>query len=398
MVRASALPPLAPPPLPLAVRPTATRLRVFQLVTAMLALATVGGAWHLKAERALWFWAGAFAAAALTQSARALAIALEAPRTLQAIGHQGGLVAALLALLGLRVYLGQRLRWHGPVAFTALVCVASFALTAHTGLLWPSLVLTLLASAVLTIPAAHAALQAWRAQRGFPMGLLATDLLLFATVDVARALAVSPLVAATREQLTQHNAVGLLVTIALIIGQALAMLLLLQERALKQIERLIEVDVLTGLLNRRGFDERLRRLMQRAAPQPPLLAVLDVDHFKSINDTHGHAVGDAVLSALGARLREALRPQDMAVRLGGEEFAVIWPAPEACGARLGERVREAISAQPFDTSAGPVKVTVSVGVAQARGADDAPEAVFSRADAALYEAKRGGRDRVVLAG
>jgi diguanylate cyclase (GGDEF)-like protein len=377
---------------------TETLLRVFQLVTAMLAVATVGGAWHLKAERALWFWAGAFAAAALTQSARALTLALDAPRPLLVIGHQGGLVAALLLLLGLRVYLGQPLRWRLPVAFTAAVCVVSFAVTVASGQLWPSLTLTLLASAVLTMPAAHAALQAWRVQRGFPMSLLAGDLVLSAVVEVARALAVSPLVADTREQLVQYNALGLLATIGLVIGQALAMLLLLQDRALQQIQRLIEVDVLTGLLNRRGFDERLRRLLRRSAPQPPMLAVLDVDHFKSINDAHGHAVGDEVLSAVGARLREALRPQDLAVRLGGEEFAVIWPTPEAGGARrLGERVREAISGQPFHTGAGPLRVTVSVGVAQALGADDAPEALFSRADAALYEAKRGGRDRVVLA-
>lgn len=378
---------------------TDTLLRVFQLVTAMLAVATVGGAWHLKAERALWFWAGAFAAAALTQSARALAIVLEAPRTWWVIGHQGGLLAALLLLLGLRVYLGQPLRWRLPVAFTVAVCAGSFGLTALTGALWPSLVLTLLASAALTIPAAHAALQAWREQRGFPMSLLAGDLVLSAIVELARALAVSPLVAATRDQQVQFNAVGLLVMIALVIGQALAMLLLLQDRALQQIARLIELDVLTGLLNRRGFDERLQRLLRRQAPQPPLLAVLDVDHFKAINDTHGHGVGDEVLSAVGARLREALRPQDLAVRLGGEEFAVIWVAPEPGAAqRLGERVREAVSGQPFHTRVGALRVTASVGVAQALGPDDAPEALFSRADAALYEAKRSGRDKVVVAG
>ncbi|MFK4708941.1 diguanylate cyclase (GGDEF)-like protein [Roseateles asaccharophilus] len=378
---------------------TETLLRVFQLVTAMLAVATVGGAWHLKAERALWFWAGAFAAAALTQSARALAMALEAPRSLWVVGHQGGLLAALLLLLGLRVYLGQPLRWRLPAAFTAAVCAGSFALTVFTDQFWPSLVLTLLASAALTIPAAHAALQAWRVQRGFPLSLLAGDLILSAMLEVARALAVSPLVADTRAQLVQYNAIGLLLMIALVIGQALAMLLLLQDRALRQIEQLIEVDVLTGLLNRRGFDERLRRLLRRNSPQPPMLAVLDVDHFKNINDTHGHAVGDMVLSAVGARLREALRPQDLAVRLGGEEFAVIWPGPESGAARrLGERVRESISGHPFHTSAGPLRVTVSVGVAQAHGPDEPPEALFSRADAALYDAKRGGRDRVVLSG
>jgi diguanylate cyclase (GGDEF)-like protein len=377
---------------------TETLLRVFQLVTAMLAVATVGGAWHLKGERALWFWAGAFAAAALTQAARYLAIAVEAPRPFWVVGHWGGLLAALLTLLGLRLYLGLPLRWRLPVGLTLAVCIASFTLTALTGQLWPSLTLTLLASAALTLPAAHAALQAWRSQRGFPLGLMAGDLILSAVVEVARALAVSPLIADTREQLVQYNAVGLLATIALVIGQALALLLLLQDRALRQIERLIEVDVLTGLLNRRGFDERLRRLLQRGDAHPPVLAVLDVDHFKRINDTHGHGVGDAVLSGIGERLRDTLRPLDLAVRLGGEEFAVIWAQPEAGGDdRLGERLREAIASRPFMTAAGPLTVTVSVGLARALGSHEAPEALFSRADAALYAAKAAGRDRIELA-
>jgi diguanylate cyclase (GGDEF)-like protein len=375
-----------------------TLLRVFQLVTTMLALATLGGAWHMKDERALWYWAGAFAAAAFTQGVRALAIALDAPRTFWIVGHLGGLLSTLLLLLGLRVYLGLPLRWRLPVAFTVLVAIGAFTLTAWVGQFWPSLTLTLLATAALTLPAAHAALQAWREQRGFPMLLLAADLIVCAIVEIARGLAVSPLIAETRAQLLQFNALGLLATIGLLIGQALAMLLLLQDRALRQIERLIEVDVLTGLLNRRGFDERLRRLLQRGVAQPPVLALLDVDHFKRINDTHGHAVGDAVLSGIGERLREMLRPFDLAVRLGGEEFAVIWARPEPGGeARLGERLREAVGSRPFDTPAGPLAVTTSVGVARAHGPDEAPEALFSRADAALYAAKGAGRDRVVLA-
>ncbi|PTT87653.1 GGDEF domain-containing protein, partial [Pelomonas sp. HMWF004] len=101
---------------------------------------------------------------------------------------------------------------------------------------------------------------------------------------------------------------------------------------------------------------------------------------------------------VGVRLREALRPQDLAVRLGGEEFAVIWPGADAGSeAPLGERLRGAVGGRPFDTPAGPLVVTASIGVARAQGPDEAPEALFSRADAALYEAKRAGRDRVVLA-
>lgn len=376
-----------------------TLLSVYQLVTAMLALATLGGAWHLKSERALRFWAGAFAASALTQTVRALAIWVDAPRTVLAVGHLGGLLSALFVLLGLRVYLGRPLRWRAPVAIAAVVSVTAFWLVSTTGALWPSLSLTLLASALLTAPAARAAQQAWRTQQGFPLLLLAGALMVSAGVEVTRSVIVSPWFVPDRALSIQYNALGLLATIGLVIGQALAMLLLLQDKALRQIERLIEVDVLTGLLNRRGFDERLRRLLQRGGAQPPVLALLDVDHFKRINDTHGHAVGDAVLSGIGERLRATLRPLDLAVRLGGEEFAVIWAQPEPGGeARLGERLREVVGTEAFPTAAGPLTVTVSVGVARARGASELPEAVFSRADAALYEAKRAGRDRVQLAG
>ena len=375
-----------------------TLLRVYQLVTAMLALATLGGAWHLKSERALWLWAGAFAASALTQTARAIAIGVDAPRTVWAIGHLGGVYAALLLLLGLRVYLGRPLNWRLPVAFAATVSVASFSLVSWVGALWPSLLLTLLATATLTAPAARDALQAWRAQHGFPMLLLAGDLIVSAAVEVVRSIVVTPLFVDSRELSTHYNAIGLLMTIGLVIGQALAMLMLLQDRALRQIERLIEVDVLTGLLNRRGFEERLRRLVQRGGAHPPVLAVLDLDHFKRINDVHGHAVGDAVLSGIGERLRETLRPLDLAVRLGGEEFAVMWAQPDEGGeARMGERLREVIGSRPFATGAGPLAVTVSVGIARASGPQEAPESLFRRADAALYAAKHAGRDRVELA-
>ncbi|PTT87652.1 hypothetical protein DBR42_11270, partial [Pelomonas sp. HMWF004] len=259
---------------------TDTLLRVYLLVTAMLALATVGGAWHMKAERALWFWAGAFAAAAVTQTVRFLVVALDGPYTLRAVGHLGGLLAALMVQLGLRVYLGLPLHCRWPVALTVLASIAALTLTAWTGQLWPSLTLTLLASAALTAPAAHAALQAWQRQRGFPLALLVASLVLSAIVEVARGLAVTPLLSHSREQLQQFNALGLLAVIALMLGHALAMLLLLQDRALRQIQQLIDVDVLTGLLNRRGFDERLRRLLRRGSPRPPALAVLDLDHFK----------------------------------------------------------------------------------------------------------------------
>ena len=376
-----------------------TLLKVFQLVATLLALVTLGGAWQLRGERGMWLWSGAFAASALTQLARPLLLTFGAPPALLSIGHVGGVVAALFVLLGLRAYLGQPARWRWPLACAVLLALASFTATAATGQLAMSLVLTQAGTALLLIaPAALAAWRAWRARGGFAMGLMMSDLIASVVADLGRSLSVSPWLVVDRAQATQNNAYWLLIAITLMIVQAFALVLLIHDHALRQIRRLIEVDVLTGLLNRRGFDERIRRVLQRGAAHAPVLALLDVDHFKRINDNFGHAVGDAVLSGIGERLRETLRPVDLAVRLGGEEFAVVWPQAEAdAEQRLGERLRDAIASRPFQTAAGTANVTASVGVARARGAGEPPEALFSRADVALYRAKHEGRDRVELA-
>ena len=375
-----------------------TLLRVYLVVTALLALVAWGGARHLRQERSLNLWAGAFGVAALTQALRQALLLCGVAKPWLAVGHLGGIWLAALMLVGLQVYLKQRshARMVGAVSLSA--SIACIALAMSAGALWPSLALSTAVAALWSGSAGWLAWQAWRREGGFPWALMTGSLWLSTGVSVMRALDATPFIFVRDDPTQRFNAVGLLMVLALTLLQALAMLLLLQDRALRQIERLIEVDVLTGLLNRRGFDERLRRLLRRGGPHLPVLAVLDVDHFKRINDTHGHAVGDAVLSGIGERLRETLRPLDLAVRLGGEEFAVIWAQPEAGGeARLGERLREAVGATAFATTAGPLAVTVSVGVTRAREAGEAPEVVFSRADAALYEAKRGGRDRVELA-
>ncbi len=376
-----------------------TLLSVYQLVATLLALATVGAAWQMQGARGLWLWAGAYAVIALSQWLRPWLVWLDAPQALRSIGHVGGVWAALLSLLALRRFLGQPLRWPMPLALALLLTLASFVATGLSGRLWLSLSLTQFGVGLLLLPAAWLALQAWREQRSLALGLMAAELWAGVGVGVARGFMVAPWVVSERAQAVHNNALWLMVLIALMLMQALALQLLVQEQALRQIRRLAEIDMLTGLLNRRGFEERLRRLLQRGEAGSLVLAVLDVDLFKRINDSHGHAAGDAVLSGIGERLRSTLRPMDLAVRLGGEEFAVIWPQVEPGGEqRLAERLRELIASRPFDTPAGPVAVTISVGVARARDADEAPAALFSRADAALYDGKDAGRNAVRLAG
>jgi two-component system, cell cycle response regulator len=161
-------------------------------------------------------------------------------------------------------------------------------------------------------------------------------------------------------------------------------------------------DGLTGLHNRRYLERHLSMLVQQAAARekPLSVLILDIDHFKSINDTHGHAAGDEVLREFSRRVRKAVRGIDLACRMGGEEFVVAMPDTDAALAMLvGERLRQKIAGEPFATGdAGVnVNVTVSIGICSLTSPDDTADELVKRADAALYLAKRDGRNRVVAA-
>ncbi len=161
-------------------------------------------------------------------------------------------------------------------------------------------------------------------------------------------------------------------------------------------------DGLTGLHNRRYLERHLRTLVQQAvAREKPLsVLVLDVDHFKPINDSFGHAVGDDVLREFSRRIRKAIRGIDLACRLGGEEFVVAMPDTDAALAMLvAERLRQKIAGDPFRVAQTDesIDVTVSIGISSLTGAEDTPETLLKRADRALYEAKRAGRNRVKAA-
>ncbi len=186
---------------------------------------------------------------------------------------------------------------------------------------------------------------------------------------------------------------------------ALLLIFLLLDRALhwlvrrparehsQALRRLALQDSLTGAVNRRGFMDRLAQVQHQQALLS--LVMIDIDHFKGINDRHGHAAGDGVLREVAARLRRQMRCADLLGRLGGEEFALLLPATDLAGAQTqAELARQALRREPMAIAG---TVTASFGVAQWDGSESAADWLH-RADLALYEAKRRGRDQVSLSG
>jgi len=158
-------------------------------------------------------------------------------------------------------------------------------------------------------------------------------------------------------------------------------------------------DALTGLYNRRYMETHVGTLVDQAVARdkPLSVLILDIDYFKSINDTHGHDAGDAVLQDFAIRIRKSIRGIDLACRYGGEEFVVVMPETDmAVATMVAERLRRRIASEPFPIQKGArmLEVTISIGIA-ALGAGDNAAAVIKRADQALYRAKRDGRNRVV---
>lgn len=161
------------------------------------------------------------------------------------------------------------------------------------------------------------------------------------------------------------------------------------------------VDPLTGLNNRRYLETHLASLLDQSAHngRPLALMILDIDHFKFVNDTYGHEAGDEVLKSFAQRIKHVVRGADLVCRLGGEEFVIVMPeTPLALATKVAERTLAAIQSEPFpiDKAGVAIAVTTSIGLAE-RGGDANADALLRRADKALYESKSAGRNRITAA-
>ncbi|MEJ1959797.1 MAG: diguanylate cyclase [Nitrosomonadales bacterium] len=200
--------------------------------------------------------------------------------------------------------------------------------------------------------------------------------------------------AGIRQTLYANIIISLAVTLVILILTHIVL-----SRYQHRIEAMASTDELTGLFNRHAFAILIDKMLagHRRSPKPISMLLADIDHFKEINDRHGHGVGDRVLSHIAGLLLGGLRQSDMAVRWGGEEFLMVLgncDQPEAH--RIAENLRKKIAETPINVNGQHIEVSVSIGVSQYDGAE-LPGQTVDRADTALYAAKKGGRNRVEVA-
>lgn len=201
------------------------------------------------------------------------------------------------------------------------------------------------------------------------------------------------------EQRAEAQNIVVLVLAATVIGciAAIGCVILVAERFAAQVGREARSDVLTGLATRRVFDRALDRAVRRfvETETPVSLILFDIDHFKTINDTHGHDIGDLALRAVADSARSTVRPTDILARLGGDEFAILLPDTRlAAAAEIAHRVLDRLRGLMIATPSGPVQLSGSFGVAEAQDRTELPQQLVKRADLALYEVKRRGRNGI----
>jgi diguanylate cyclase (GGDEF)-like protein len=202
----------------------------------------------------------------------------------------------------------------------------------------------------------------------------------------------------SRNPATGWAAVFAMEVVLYVVGAAFIVLVLAKDRAVRAYKVAAATDVLTGLLNRRGFFESAADVVSASRSSKRLVSVLafDLDHFKSINDNFGHAMGDTMLQLFACVARKTMRSTDVIGRLGGEEFVAVLSGTQAEAGIAAERVRAAFEAATLDPKSNGVQATVSIGVASGP-ADTAIDQLITRADAALYRAKANGRNRIECA-
>ena len=377
---------------------TATEMAFLQIAVLQAVAAVLWGlgAWLAGAERAaLAHWSAYAALSAVTWAL--LSLYFQAPPlTLVLIGMAG----AVALRRGIRLYIGRPLGWAATALMAALVLAAG-ALGDDAA--WQPLRATVNFGVLASLYLATA----WDLRRHaredlrwrYPL-LLSLPLLLGGIAFAGRALRALLVPESVAAEMTVHSALNVgsaLGYIVLVLLLHATLMVLVVARLLGRLQHLARRDPLTGLLNRRAMhaalDQHARR--RRRAADTFSVLMIAVDHFKAVNDRHGHDTGDRALMHLARLMTQALRAQDRLCRFGGEEFMVLLPAADLARASAdAEALRLQVRSQPLPLAEQLLHLSISIGVAEWGGPQEDLSRLLARADAALYRAKGGGRDRV----
>jgi len=387
--------------------PTDVAFTMVALMQGVLALIWGGGAWVAAPTRAATLqWAGYAGLSAL--SFMLLSVALHSADAAQAQGiRAAGNVAGVLAMMALQrgiwLFVGRRAPWRSHALPLALVLIAAgIGLDPAYGFVRVGVNTAVLTWLSLTMARDLYGHGRDTLRLRWPL-LLALPLLLAALGHAQRGLRALADPASVATQMAADSALNVgsayaYVVLSLAFHAVLATLVV--GRLLAELQHRSRHDGLTGVLNRRATEEALAEQLARSrrSAEPFVVMMLDMDHFKAINDRLGHAVGDLALKHAAALLAGVLREGDRLGRFGGEEFLVLLPGATLAQAEpLAERLRAALAQAPLVHAGASVKLSISIGLAEWHGAaGEEVSRLLVRADVALYQAKQRGRDRVEL--
>ena len=378
---------------------------LMQAVPAVLWL--VGGCLVGDTRRAAVHWSAYAGLSVLSFGLLAAAMQTRAPLAAElwrAAGNICGVIALLALQRGIWLFIGRPVTHTGQGVALALVLGASW-IGLDPGGGGIRVGVNSLVQAVVALGIARDLLRHARdtLHLGWPW-LLPLPLWVSCVAFAGRGLRALLSPASVTAEMTVHSGLNigstfLYVVLALSFHAMLMALVVI--RLVADLQRLSRHDGLTGLLNRRALEDALAAQVQRSQRnrEPFCVLMLDADHFKAINDRFGHAVGDQALKHLSTLLRGHMREVDRVARFGGEEFLVMLPGLGLAAALpVAERLREQVAAAPLTHGDTVIALSVSIGMAEWAGAQEDASRLLVRADAALYEAKRHGRDRVAAAG
>lgn len=369
---------------------------VFTTLTTLLLVAAALPSDAL-AEQRLW---------ALGNVAASLGFAVGAMTSLPDLVHAGASYALLglglaLTLRGLRQFCGQEFSWTwvGIVTFGAFLFPAYFAVVA------PDKTARIVVSGLyLGVLSWVCAATLWRGLQGGARAVMwagAGGFSIIGLVLILRAvyLLTAPMAAVQAQTIENIASISVLAAAVAQVAIAFGLIMLVSHRYAEKIHRLTLLDGLTGTLNRVGMAHMGQRVLMRArqSQRSVSVAMVDADFFKAINDTYGHPVGDQVLIHLATMLAAQVRPGDLVIRYGGEEFVLILDGSNLqAAAAVAERLRKQIDESQVVTSQGAVRYRVSIGLSCSDKTGYSLDQLVSKADAALYRAKQEGRNRVCL--